>query len=75
MGRFNIFLTGDLVPASGLYKALHSTPHKLVEREICLEGAYFRRCGLCPLGVVYRLENPSVQYSSAFAQPILVAGR
>ena len=64
MGLFNTFKTGDVVPTSGQYAALHSTPHTLIEREIYAEGARFRRCRLCPLGVVYRLEQPGVPSSS-----------
>src|SRR5690242_5481443 len=42
MGIFNTFKDGDLVPASGVYAALHSTPHRLVERVLYIEGDRFR---------------------------------
>jgi hypothetical protein len=57
MRIFNTFKSGDVVPASGSYAALHSTPHRLVEREVHLEGERFERCRLCPLGVLYRFEQ------------------
>lgn len=65
MGLLNTFKGGDFVPTSGLYAALHSTPHKLVEREMYVEGDRFQRCRLCPLGVLYRLEEPCVPVSSS----------
>jgi hypothetical protein len=64
MGLFNTFNTGDLVRTSGVYAALHSTPHALIERAIYVEGSRFRRCRLCPLGVLYRLEEPGAMSSS-----------
>ncbi len=63
MRRFNTFKDGDIVPASGVYAALHSTPHKLVERVAHLEGDRFQSRWLCPLGVLYRLEKPGVPTS------------
>jgi hypothetical protein len=56
----NTFKSGDLVPNSGVYTVLHSTPHKLIDRRMCVEGAHFRGCKVCPLGVLYRLEVPCV---------------
>ncbi len=64
MTLFNIFTDGDLVPTSGVYAALHSTPHKLIEREIYAGGDRFHHCRLCPFGVLYRLETPSVPTAS-----------
>ena len=64
MGLFHICKAGDLVRTSGVYAVLHSTPHKLVERVIYVEGERFRRCGLCPLGVLYRLDEPGVPMTS-----------
>jgi hypothetical protein len=58
---FNTYKSGDYVPTSGSYVALHSTPHRLVEREIHIEGDRFAECKLCPLGVLYRLEQSGVQ--------------
>jgi hypothetical protein len=58
MAFFNTFKTGDVVPTSGSYAALHSTPHKLLERAVHVEGERFEPCKLCPLGVLYRLEQP-----------------
>jgi hypothetical protein len=60
MGLFRIFKAGDIVPTSGVYAVLHSTPHALIQRELYLKGTRFQRCKLCPLGVLYRLETPSV---------------
>ncbi|MGA3197422.1 MAG: hypothetical protein ABSD39_20695 [Terriglobales bacterium] len=56
----NTFKSGDRVPDSGVYTVLHSTPHKLLDRQIFVEGARFRGCRICPLGVLYRLEEPCV---------------
>ena len=61
MAFFNTYRSGELVPASGSYAALHSTPHKLVERSVHIEGDRFEPCGMCPLGVLYRLEQSGVQ--------------
>jgi hypothetical protein len=69
MGLFNMFRAGDPVPTSGVYAALHSTPHKLVERVFYVEGGRFRRCKLCPLGVMYRLDQPGVPISSSANLP------
>jgi hypothetical protein len=73
MGKGKIFVTGDIVPLSGLYVALHSTPHKLIESELCFEGTRFRKCRLCPLGVLYRLEGSSVRVSDRRLTRRLVA--
>jgi len=61
MASFNTFKSGDVVPTSGSYAALHSMPHKLLERAVHVEGEGFEQCKLCPLGVLYRLEQPGVQ--------------
>lgn len=70
MGR-KTFKDGQVVETSGRYAALHSTPHKLVERATYVEGDRFHRCPMCPLGVIYRLEQPTVPsegfFSSRFA--------
>ena len=47
MAVFNMFKDGDLVITSGVYGALHSTPHKLVERATYVEGDRFESCRLC----------------------------
>jgi hypothetical protein len=60
MAVLNVFKDGDLVTASGVYSALHSTPHKLVERATYIEGDRFESCHLCPLGVIYRLDEPLI---------------
>lgn len=75
MGKRKIFVTGDVVPMTGLYATLHSTPHKLIESELCFEGTRFGQCRLCPLGVLYRLENPSVQAGdSRLTRQLVAAG-
>jgi hypothetical protein len=60
MTVFNLFKDGDLVIYSGVYSALHSTPHKLVERATYFEGERFESCRLCPLGVIYRVDEPLI---------------
>jgi hypothetical protein len=55
-----ILRSGDLVPQTGLYRALHSTPHALLQHEFHLQGTRFRGCRLCPLGVLYRIDNQCV---------------
>ena len=60
MAVFNVFKDGDLVIASGAYSALHSTPHKLVERATYFEGEQFESCRWCPFGVIYRLDEPLI---------------
>jgi len=64
MGFLKTFKDGDFVPTSGLYASLHSTPHRLIERTVYLKGSKFQRCRMCPLGVLYRLEEPSVSISA-----------
>jgi hypothetical protein len=61
MKIFNTYVSGDFAPTSGAYVALHSTPHRLVHREVYVEGDRFDSCKLCPLGVIYRLEQTSIQ--------------
>jgi hypothetical protein len=61
MAFLNTYRSGDVVPASGSYAALHSTPHKLVQRSVHIEGDRFEQCTMCPLGVLYRLEQAGVQ--------------
>lgn len=61
MAFFNTYRSGDLVPVSGSYAVLHSTPHKLVERSVHIEGDKFEQCRMCPLGVLYRLEQSGIQ--------------
>ena len=56
----NTFKSGDLVPDSGVYAVLHSTPHRLIDRQIFVQGARFHSCRICPLGVLYRLVEPCV---------------
>lgn len=53
-----ILRPGDLVPTSGVYAVLHSTPHKLLESEEYFEGSRFRECGMCAIGPWYRLQAP-----------------
>jgi hypothetical protein len=54
------FRSGEQVPASGVYLALHSTPHRAPERDLYFEGSRFPECGTCSTGVLYRLEAPWV---------------
>jgi hypothetical protein len=54
------FRSGEQVPASGIYLALHSTPHRAPERDMYFEGSRFPECGICQTGVLYRLESPCV---------------
>ena len=69
MAVLKTYWSGDKVPESGVYKALHSTPHRLVWRVLYFEGNRFHRCKLCPLGVLYRLEEPCVPTSSSINLP------
>jgi hypothetical protein len=52
--------SGDKIQETGVYSVLHSTPHMLIDHQICFEGRRFHGCRLCPLGVLYRLERPCV---------------
>ena len=69
MSFLNTFKDGEFVPTSGLYAALHSTPHRLIERSVYIKGTQFQRCRMCPLGVLYRLEEPTVLISSESLVP------
>jgi hypothetical protein len=62
MAFFNTYKSGDVVPASGSYAALHSTPHRLPEKSVHIEGDKFHSCKLCPLGVLYRPEQNGAQW-------------
>ena len=55
-----VFKSGEKVPASGIYRVLHSTPHAAEQRELYFEGSRFPECQICPAGVLYRLESPCV---------------
>jgi hypothetical protein len=59
-----LFRPGDLVPTSGVYAVLHSTPHRLIEHEWYIEGGRFLCCRACPLGVWYRLQEECIPVSS-----------
>ncbi len=61
MRVLGLFRSGELVPESGQYAALHSTPHTLIEHVTHVEGTRFDKCSLCPLGVWYRLETSRVR--------------
>jgi hypothetical protein len=61
MKMFQTYTSGDSVPTSGSYVVLHSTPHRMVQRAIYVEGEKFEPCKLCPLGVLYRLDQSVVQ--------------
>jgi len=52
--------SGEKVPASGIYRVLHSLPHAAEQRELYFEGSRFPECEICPAGVHYRLESPCV---------------
>jgi hypothetical protein len=60
MGRLKVHKSGDVVPQSGIYVVLHSTPHMLIDHQIYIEGSRFRGCRTCPLGVLYRLEEQCI---------------
>ena len=70
MGLFNTYTAGESAPASGVYAVLHSTPHKLIERVTYIEGETFQRCRVCPLGVLYRLEEPCVPSAGSLANKL-----
>ena len=53
-----VFRPGDLVPASGIYLTLHSTPHVPEQRELYIAGSHFPECKACPDGARYRLSSP-----------------
>ena len=52
--------SGEKVPTSGIYRAVHPTPHSAVQREMYFEGSRFPECQVCPAGVLYQLESPCV---------------
>lgn len=64
MGLLKMHDSGDLAPRSGIYAVSHSTPHMLIDHQIYIEGARFRGCRMCPLGVLYRLEEQCVPTST-----------
>jgi hypothetical protein len=63
MGLLKMYKSGDVVPQSGVYVVLHSTPHMLIDHQIYIEGARFRGCRMCPLGILYRLEEQGIPVS------------
>jgi hypothetical protein len=52
--------SGEMVPTSGIYRVLHSTPHAEEQREMYFEGSRFPECQICAAGALYRLESPCV---------------
>jgi hypothetical protein len=60
-----VLKSGEKVPASGIYRVLHSTPHVGEQREMYLEGSRLPDCHICPGGVLYRLESPCVPIAMA----------
>jgi hypothetical protein len=68
-----ILRSGDPVPKTGVYQALHSTPHALIQHEIHFEGGQFRGCRLCPFGVLYRLDSQCVSKSPTWPEPVQAA--
>lgn len=59
--------SGEKVPASGVYRVLHSMPHATEQRELYFEGSRFPECQICQSGVLYRLDSPCVP----IAQPAM----
>ena len=55
-----VLKSGEKVPASGIYRVLHSVPHAAEQREMYFEGSRFPECQVCPAGALYRLESPCV---------------
>ena len=55
-----VLRSGEKVPASGIYRVLHSMPHTSEQREMYFEGSRFSECEVCRGGVLYRLESPCV---------------
>ena len=72
MAFLNTYRSGEVVPESGSYASLHSTPHRLPERSLHIEGDKFEECKMCPLGVLYRLEQSGLN-RPLFADPRLEA--
>jgi hypothetical protein len=68
--KSRILKSGDRVPDTGVYHALHSTPHTLIQHEIHFEGSTFRSCRLCPLGVLYRLDSQCVSKFPILSAPV-----
>src|ERR1700744_4890602 len=52
--------SGEKVPASGIYRVLHSTPHTTAQREMYFEGSRFPECPTCAAGLLFRLESPCI---------------
>lgn len=55
-----VLKSGEKVPASGIYRVLHTQPHSIELREMYFEGSRFPECEICSAGVRYRLESPCV---------------
>ena len=55
-----VLKSGEKVPASGIYRVVHSTPHLADQRDMYFEGSRLPDCELCPGGVLFRLESPCV---------------
>ena len=56
MRASRFYRSGEMVPESGVYAVLHSTPHALIQHVTHIAGTRFHECKLCPLGVWFRLE-------------------
>jgi hypothetical protein len=62
-----VLKSGEKVPASGIYRVLHSAPHATEQREMYFEGSRFPECQICAAGVLYRLESPCVPVMTELA--------
>jgi hypothetical protein len=50
--------SGEKVPASGIYRVLHSLKHAMEQRELYFEGSRFSACETCPACMLYRWSLP-----------------
>jgi hypothetical protein len=64
MENLKFFKPGEVVPVSGVYLVLHSSPHTLISQQEYIAGARFPSCRLCPLGAWYRFEPQPIPASS-----------
>lgn len=70
-----LYKSGEEVPETGVYVVLHSTPHMLIEHQICFEKGRFHGCRMCPMGVLYRLENQCISSGDEVSRRGMRAGQ
>lgn len=63
LGRTSLFVTGQQVPESGIYRVTHSA-HRLPHEVTLLRGEQFPRCSRCGDSVTFELVQTAPQMTT-----------